>query len=134
MRARLLALFADLWAWPITAAGRLAARWGRTTLAATPPGGEGASWHVAVAGGLCARFFAWSGACAFAWGDVVIVVGEWVLGDECLVRHEREHGWQARRWGLLFPVAYPVAGCWAVCRGGSWYWDNAFEVAARAAE
>jgi hypothetical protein len=131
MRARLLALFADLWAWPITAAGRLAARWGG---AAWLRDTGGARWYVASERGLCGRFFAHFGFAAFAWGATVIVADASFLDSRPLVRHELEHVAQARRWGVLLPLAYVLAGCWAVLRGGQWYWDNYFERQARAAE
>jgi hypothetical protein len=38
------------------------------------------------------------------------------------------------RWGVVFPWAYLFSAAVALYRGGSVYWDNAFEVAARAAE
>jgi hypothetical protein len=47
-----------------------------------------------------------------------------------LVAHELEHCHQWRRWSILFPLAYCVAGLIAL----PWpYWNNHFEMAARAA-
>jgi hypothetical protein len=47
-----------------------------------------------------------------------------------LVAHELEHCHQWRRWSILFPLAYCVAGLIAL----PWpYWNNRFEMAARAA-
>jgi hypothetical protein len=68
-----------------------------------------------------------------------VTVGDVVLAAEppsaqYLVLHELEHVRQGRRWGLTFPWAYLLAGLWQAANGGSMYWDNPFEVAARAAE
>jgi Zn-dependent protease len=68
-----------------------------------------------------------------------VTVGDCVLAAEppdahYLVLHELEHVRQGRRWGLIFPWAYLLAGLWQAARGGNMYWDNPFEVAARAAE
>ena len=52
-----------------------------------------------------------------------------------LWRHERHH---ARRqfwiYGMLFPFMYGAASIVAAMRGGNWYWDNRYEIEARAAE
>lgn len=50
------------------------------------------------------------------------------------LRHELEHVRQWRRHGPLFGVSYLLASYRAWRRGGAWYRDNPYEVAARAAE
>ncbi len=50
------------------------------------------------------------------------------------LRHELEHARQWRRHGPLFAVRYLAASYRAWRRGGAWYRDNPYEVAARAAE
>ncbi len=46
--------------------------------------------------------------------------------------HERVHVEQFERWGCLFPFVYFIAGVRAQRRGGSFYWDNPYEIEARA--
>ncbi|WP_371868740.1 signal peptide prediction [Pseudoduganella ginsengisoli] len=48
--------------------------------------------------------------------------------------HEREHVRQYERWGIVFFAAYPLSSLWQMLRGRHYYWDNWFEVQARAAE
>lgn len=50
------------------------------------------------------------------------------------LRHELEHVRQWRRHGPLFAIAYLLASYRTWRRGGAWYRDNPYEVAARAAE
>lgn len=69
---------------------------------------------------------------AMAIGHVVIADRQ--ATSRRLLVHELVHVAQAARWGVLFPFAYLAASAWARLRGGDSYWDNAFEVAARAAE
>lgn len=45
--------------------------------------------------------------------------------------HERVHVAQFERWGVLFPLVYAFAGWQAYRRGGRFYWDNPYEIAAR---
>ena len=47
--------------------------------------------------------------------------------------HEVAHAAQWRRYGALFAVHYLLASFMAWRRGGRWYWDNPFEIAAREA-
>lgn len=68
-----------------------------------------------------------------------VAVGEVVLAalpspGAQLLAHELCHVAQARRWGLLFPLAYGGASLGALLRGQDVYLANRFEVAARAAE
>jgi Zn-dependent protease len=68
-----------------------------------------------------------------------VAIGEVVLSREAptdarLVAHELCHVAQARRWGVLFGLAYLWASLRAVMRGQDAYQDNVFEVQARAAE
>lgn len=65
-----------------------------------------------------------------------ITLGHVIIGfnDEGLEHfrlHELEHVRQYEQWGVLFLVAYPLAGLWQLLRGKSPYWDNYFEVQAR---
>ncbi|MDD2713664.1 MAG: signal peptide prediction [Simplicispira sp.] len=46
--------------------------------------------------------------------------------------HERVHVQQYERWGPLFFLAYGASSLWQLLRGRSAYWDNYFEVQARA--
>ena len=53
--------------------------------------------------------------------------------DAAELAHEVEHVRQWRAHGALFALRYWLESLRAVRRGGHWYRDNAFEVAARAA-
>jgi hypothetical protein len=46
--------------------------------------------------------------------------------------HERVHVEQFEYWGCIFPLVYFIAGMRAQRRGGSFYWDNPYEIEARA--
>ena len=46
--------------------------------------------------------------------------------------HERVHVAQFERWGFIFPLIYLLAGIKARRRGGNAYWDNPYEIEARA--
>ena len=46
--------------------------------------------------------------------------------------HERVHVQQYERWGALFFFAYGASSLWQLLQGRSAYWDNHFEVQARA--
>ena len=66
-----------------------------------------------------------------------ITFGHCVLGLDaaCLDRlrpHEHAHVRQYERWGVLFFLAYPLASAWQLLRGKRAYYDNSFEVEARA--
>lgn len=66
-----------------------------------------------------------------------ITIGHLVAGVspahlECSRIHERVHVAQFERWGCLFPLVYFLAGCRAHWRGGKFYWDNPYEIEARA--
>ncbi|MHB8914261.1 MAG: hypothetical protein ACYC4K_00445 [Thiobacillus sp.] len=68
-----------------------------------------------------------------------ITIGHVVLGasQDALDKtrsHERVHVGQYERWGILFVLAYPLAGAWAWIKGGNPYWDNVFERQARELE
>jgi hypothetical protein len=68
---------------------------------------------------------------------VAITIGHIIIArdDHCCAlagAHERVHVRQGERWGPLFPLAYCGAGVWQVLRGKRFYWDNPFEVEARA--
>jgi hypothetical protein len=66
-----------------------------------------------------------------------VIVASDVPALEACRTHERVHVRQCERWGLLFPIAYVAAGLWCALTRRQWqsyYWDNPFEVEARAAE
>lgn len=48
--------------------------------------------------------------------------------------HERVHVAQYGRWGLFFLPAYGLSSLWQLIRGRRPYWDNHFEIEARARE
>lgn len=48
--------------------------------------------------------------------------------------HELVHVRQYERWGPVFFLAYPASSLWQLLRGRRAYWDNHFEVEARALE
>ncbi len=121
------------WVFPVTLLGLLVA------LLAYATGGvmnrvEGV---LETAGGWPAwvlrRGFPFSGpVAAITLGHVVVGVSV-----EALVAtrvHERAHVRQVEQWGVLFLLAYPLAGLLAWARGGDPYRDNLFEREARAAE
>ncbi len=85
------------------------------------------AWARALSGGI--------GFSAATIGSVI------VSGDENALMscrtHERVHVRQCERWGAFFPIAYVAAGLWAALIRRdlrSYYWDNPFELEARAAE
>lgn len=68
---------------------------------------------------------------------VAITFGHVVLGRsagdlERLRAHEHAHVAQYERWGPLFLLAYPLASLLALLRSGRPYYDNCFEMEARA--
>lgn len=102
-------------------------------------------WPTAVwwdRGVLCfnvKRVIGYSTTAAQTWGQTVMYVDRYGGGvrrhpRHPLVRHERKHCEQGRRWGVFFLIAYPVASLMAMLRGGHGYYDNAFEIEARKAE
>jgi hypothetical protein len=84
-------------------------------------------WFRALSGG--------SGFAAATIGHVIVACDQPRL-DACRA-HEHAHVRQCERWGPLFPLVYVAAGlraAYAAKRWQAYYWDNAFEVEARAAE
>lgn len=69
---------------------------------------------------------------AITFGHLVIAL-TW-REHERLRAHEREHVRQYEAWGVVFFLAYPLASLWQLLRGRQAYWDNWFEVRARAVE
>lgn len=69
---------------------------------------------------------------AITFGHVVIARTEADLHS--LRAHELAHVRQYEKWGVLFFVAYIAASLWQLLRGRRPYWDNWFEVQARANE
>ena len=57
----------------------------------------------------------------------------WRALDPVELAHEQEHARQWMQHGLRYIPRYLLAGMRAKRNGGDRYWDNAFEVAARAA-
>ena len=68
---------------------------------------------------------------AITFGHVVIACS--AEKQATLRQHERVHVAQYERWGALFLLAYPLESLYQMLRGRQPYWDNRFEVAARAA-
>ena len=77
--------------------------------------------------GRLASKFAFRG---IVFGHVILAVTR----DELLRigPHERVHVQQYERWGMLFFFAYGASSLWQLLQGRSAYWDNHFEVQARA--
>jgi hypothetical protein len=69
---------------------------------------------------------------AITFGHVVLSVSRAELTR--LRMHEHAHVRQYERWGLLFLLLYPASSLWQLLRGRGAYWDNGFEVQARASE
>ncbi len=122
-----------LWAAPATFAGLF-------LVALAWQGGTRWRWHDGVLEVSSPRIAWWLGR---AWhggsGFAAVTLGHVVLGrcEQTLARcrvHERAHVRQFERWGLLLLPAYLVAGVLARIKGGDSYFDNHFEVQARAAE
>jgi hypothetical protein len=66
---------------------------------------------------------------AITFGHVIISVSQHEM--QSVRAHERAHVAQYERWGVLFLLAYPLAGVWQALRGRRPYEDNPFEVEAR---
>ena len=124
-----LLLLGHLWAAPLTALGYLAAviggaRWvGFTSF--------GTAVFANAGRGLVGLAFARIPMLAYTCGAVVVVCHEQV-GARTMA-HELRHVLQMFVLGPLMPIAYALASLVAAARGRSAYWDNLFEVAARAA-
>jgi hypothetical protein len=67
---------------------------------------------------------------AMTLGHVVIGVTRREL--DALRSHELVHVEQYERWGALFFLAYAASGAWQWLSGRNAYWDNHFEIQARA--
>ena len=83
-------------------------------------------------------FRAMSGGDGFAAATIghIIVARDAQCLDRCRV-HEHVHVRQCEQWGVLFPVAYAIAGLYAAIKAKQWeayYCNNRFEQEARAAE
>jgi hypothetical protein len=81
---------------------------------------------------LCRGFPFCGPAAAITMGHVVLGASQHAL--DTTRTHERVHVRQYERWGILFVLAYPLAGAWAWINGGNPYWDNVFERQARELE
>jgi hypothetical protein len=76
---------------------------------------------------------------ASRWPFTAITLGHVVLASDAqqmhlLRAHERAHVAQYERWGPLFLLAYPLSSLLQLMRGRHPYFDNHFEVQARAVE
>lgn len=126
-------LLGYLWALPVTLIGVMLAWVARVT---------GGSYMrrdgvLEVTGGwpatlLCRGFPFCGPAAAITLGHVVLGASQDALDKTR--SHERVHVRQYERWGILFVLAYPLAGAWAWLQGGNPYWDNIFERQARELE
>ena len=122
-----------LWALPVSLVGGLLA------LVARVSGGR-YQWKDGVleaSGGwptklLCRGFPFCGPAAAITLGHVVLGASQQAL--DTTRTHERVHVQQYARWGIVFVLAYPLAGAWAWIKGGNPYWDNPFERQARERE
>ena len=103
---------------PLLAGGQ--ARWSAGALEVTYR--ETESGCGRLANGLAFR--------GIVFGHVILAVTR----DELLRMgpHERIHVQQYERWGALFFFAYGASSLWQLLQGRSAYWDNHFEVQARA--
>lgn len=128
---KILGPLGHLWALPLTCAGLVLAIASGARFAGVR---EGAIDILAPRRGPMAAFFRLARVHAFTWGETIVYRDALCLADRRLRRHERAHVRQARAWGPLLALAYPASSIWQVLRGQHAYRDNAFEVAARAAE
>lgn len=113
---------AAVWAAPLTALGVTATLLGGTIPRWDPDLGAMVATSVR---GPARWFLGQQGAAAATLGHVVVVRDD--AAPPALLAHEALHARQQERLGLLFGLAYPLAGaCWG-------YRNNPFEVAARAA-
>lgn len=67
---------------------------------------------------------------AITFGHVILAITREEL--ECIRTHELVHVRQYERWGIFFFPAYIASSLWQILRGRRAYWDNWFEVQARA--
>lgn len=120
-----------LWALPVTLVGALVVLVGGAKRTAWL---NGAALCVAQPGGLLDRWFRSASFVAFTWGGVVIFCDEANARNPIEQRHELRHFAQARVLGPFMPLVYVACSIWALVRGRDWYWGNALEEDARAAE
>jgi hypothetical protein len=132
--SKLALLLGHFWALPLTVLGILAAYLGGAKFHCLGPLGTLVFVVRAAGRGLCWRFFGTFSMAAYTWGACITLGSTRLIRDAAFVRHECEHVKQAMHWGAFFPVAYILAGLDALCIGRSFYADNYFERAARAAE
>jgi hypothetical protein len=92
----------------------------RGTLGVVGPAVERLLKHAMVPGG----------AAAMTLGHTILAVDEAAFYGTWT--HEIVHVRQYERWGVLFVPAYLISSIWIKARGGDAYWDNPFEVQARA--
>jgi len=78
----------------------------------------------------CGRIARWLPFRGIVFGHVILAVTAEELA--AIGDHERIHVQQYERWGPLFFVAYGLSSVWQLIRGRGMYWDNHFEVQARA--
>ena len=130
MKKHLLRVWGWLWAFPCSVVGMVLAtlpllaggqaRWSADALEVT--------YRESEAG--CGRLVSKLAFRGIVFGHVILAVTR----DELLRigPHERVHVQQYERWGALFFFAYGASSLWQLLQGRSAYWDNHFEVQARA--
>ena len=135
MRAFIMAVLrfiGYLWALPLTIFGFILATGGRSAFLNSDD--EWCFHYVALEGGLMMKFFSTFDFGAFTCGAVICYRDKSLQNNKHLVRHEKEHFYQCRRWGLLQPIIYYTHSGILLLQGRNPYWDNLFEVAARESE
>lgn len=115
-----------IWALPTTLIGFLLAILGRTVFYRMRPGGV---FQFVAIDGPWMWFFRRYSMGAITIGAVSIFTVA-TKDDLVMIRHERQHTYQARWLGPLFIPAYYLLCLWALLRGGSAYRDNPLEVQA----
>jgi hypothetical protein len=127
---RLSSIVRYLWAAPTTAIGVVVVSAGFRSAKIRFVDGVLEAHGPALAWMLKNLTFMAGGAAALTLGHVVI--GRDHASLESTRVHERVHVRQCEAWGPLFVPAYLAASLAAAARGGSFYYDNRFEVQAYA--
>lgn len=125
---RILLVLGYFWALPATLAGFVVAALGKADFVDSDD--EWCFHFVAREGGACWKFFEAYGMAAFTVGAVIVYKIDGYRRFPELVRHEREHFYQARRWGIFMMPAYYLHSLWLYFKGRDPYRENWFEVQA----
>ncbi len=115
-----------IWAIPTTLLGLLLAIIGHTVFYKMRPGGV---FQFVAIDGPWMWFFRRFGMAAITIGACTIFTAA-NRDDPVMIRHERQHTYQAGWLGPLFVPAYYLLCLWALLRGGNPYRDNPLEVQA----